>query len=85
MSRAVGLLGRVPLLTQSAEDGAAPTLLAATDPTAEGGRLYGPCCFAETQGRPAVTSFSGPALDPEAGSRLWAESERLTGARLRAD
>jgi NAD(P)-dependent dehydrogenase (short-subunit alcohol dehydrogenase family) len=84
MARVVGLLGRAPLLTQSPEGGAAPTLMAAGDPGAAGGRLYGPCCFGETQGRPTVTAFSGPALDPDAGRRLWVASERITEARFPA-
>ncbi len=47
-------IGRLlqPLFSQSAAEGALPTLFAATSPTAESGGYYGPNGFYEMKGRP---------------------------------
>ncbi len=77
-------IGRVvrwlwPLMTQSAEKGAWPTLYAATAPQAEGGHYYGPARLKEAIGPPREARPRRYAMDPEKGQRLWALSESLTG------
>ena len=68
-----------PLISQSPEMGALPTLRAATDPAAQGGRYYGPDGFRETRGYPVVVKSSKQSHDEELQRRLWAVSEELTG------
>jgi len=65
--------------SQSAADGAWPTLYAATSSDAVGGGYYGPSHMLEMKGPPKVAFISRRAQDPEAARRLWALSERLTG------
>lgn len=77
-------IGRVvrwlwPLMTQSAEKGAWPTLYAATHPDARGGHYYGPAYLKEAVGPPREAHPRGYAMDPEKGRRLWELSESLTG------
>lgn len=77
-------IGRVvrwlwPLMTQSAEKGAWPTLYAATAARAEGGHYYGPARLKEAIGPPREARPRRYAMDPEKGQRLWALSESLTG------
>jgi NAD(P)-dependent dehydrogenase (short-subunit alcohol dehydrogenase family) len=67
-----------PLITQSAEMGALPTLRAATDPGVLGGQYYGPDGFGEQRGYPKVVASSDVSHDVEAQRRLWAVSEELT-------
>jgi NAD(P)-dependent dehydrogenase (short-subunit alcohol dehydrogenase family) len=67
-----------PLLFQSAEMGALPTLRAATDPDVLGGQYYGPDGFAEQRGYPKVVASSAASHDTAAQRRLWAVSEELT-------
>lgn len=66
-------------VAQSAAAGALPVVHAATAPGAESGGYYGPRLFGETRGRPAPAIVSTYARDRQAGSRLWAMSESLTG------
>jgi NAD(P)-dependent dehydrogenase (short-subunit alcohol dehydrogenase family) len=68
-----------PLLFQSAEMGALPTLRAATDPAVKGGEYYGPDGFGEQRGYPKLVSSSAQSHDAELQRRLWAVSEQLTG------
>lgn len=75
-----GLLG---LLGQSAARGALPLLYAATAPEAEGGGYYGPDGPWEIRGDPGPAGIAPHARDPEAGARLWAVSEALTGVAVR--
>ncbi len=75
-----GLLG---LLGQSAARGALPLLYAATAPEAEGGGYYGPDGPWEIRGDPGPAGIALHARDPEAGARLWAVSEALTGVAVR--
>ncbi|WP_367850063.1 SDR family oxidoreductase [Rhodoferax sp. WC2427] len=69
-----------PWLSQSAAQGALPTLLAATEPQAQPGAYYGPGGFFEIKGPPRRAKVAAAAQDLEAATRLWAESEELTGA-----
>jgi NAD(P)-dependent dehydrogenase (short-subunit alcohol dehydrogenase family) len=67
------------LLAQSADDGALPTLYAATAPGVEGGEYYGPGGFQEMRGAPKRVQVIAEGRDPEVGRRLWEVSEELTG------
>ena len=81
-----GLLSRLnllvqPYVSQSAADGALPTLFAATAPEAEGAAYYGPNGFYELKGRVHEAFVARQARSAEAASRLWRVSEELTHAR----
>lgn len=67
-----------PLLFQSAEMGALPTLRAATDPGVIGGQYFGPDGFGEQRGYPKVVASSVASHDIAAQRRLWTVSEELT-------
>jgi NAD(P)-dependent dehydrogenase (short-subunit alcohol dehydrogenase family) len=67
-----------PLLSQSAEMGALPTLRAATDPGVIGGQYFGPDGFAEQRGYPKVVASTQASHDVDAQRRLWTLSEELT-------
>jgi NAD(P)-dependent dehydrogenase (short-subunit alcohol dehydrogenase family) len=69
----------VPLLGMKPPQGALPTLRAAVDPAAAGGSYWGPSGFKEMSGDPVPARISAAALDKAAASRLFDESERLTG------
>jgi NAD(P)-dependent dehydrogenase (short-subunit alcohol dehydrogenase family) len=69
------------LLAQSGDMGALPTLFAATQDI-PGDTYIGPNGFGELRGHPGIVGRSGAAQDAEAASRLWAESERLTGVKF---
>jgi NAD(P)-dependent dehydrogenase (short-subunit alcohol dehydrogenase family) len=68
-----------PLITQSAEMGALPTLRAATDPGVLGGQYFGPDGLGEQRGYPKVVASSEASHDIDAQRRLWTVSEELTG------
>ncbi len=71
------------MLAQSAEQGALPTLYAATAPDVEGGEYYGPDGFREARGRPTQVKVIAEGRDPAVGGRLWQVSEELTGVEYR--
>lgn len=68
-----------PLLTQTPEMGALPTLCAATDVAVLGGQYYGPGGWAEIRGYPKLVTSSADSYDIAVQQRLWAVSEELTG------
>jgi NAD(P)-dependent dehydrogenase (short-subunit alcohol dehydrogenase family) len=70
------VLNRV--VAQSAEQGALPTLYAATADI-PGGSFVGPDGFQEIRGKPKVVTPTRAARDPETAQRLWDVSEQLTG------
>ncbi|GAB3988674.1 oxidoreductase [Actinoallomurus acanthiterrae] len=72
-----------PLLAQSAEMGALPTLRAATSPEVQGGQYYGPDGFGQTKGHPRLVGSSRRSHDAAVQRRLWAVSEDLTGVTFR--
>ena len=76
-ARVVKLLA--PLLFQSDEAGALPTLYAATAPEAKGGAYIGPDGFNGFKGAPTVEKPRPQALDEAVAKRLWTVSEELTG------
>jgi NAD(P)-dependent dehydrogenase (short-subunit alcohol dehydrogenase family) len=77
-SSALGRMGN-PLFAMKAPDGALPTLRAATDPAAESGSYWGPSRFFEVSGPPAPARVPKAAADEAVASRLFDESEKLTG------
>ncbi|MFE7843463.1 oxidoreductase [Streptomyces sp. NPDC057474] len=66
------------IFAQSAEAGALPTLYAATAPGVLPDSFIGPS-FAMWRGAPGPSSRAPWTLNDQAGERLWAASERLTG------
>jgi NAD(P)-dependent dehydrogenase (short-subunit alcohol dehydrogenase family) len=74
--RAEALITRLGL-TQSAAEGALPTLLAATSPEVRGGGYYGPRRF-QVVGPPKRITPPRRARDQRAAQQLWAVSEELT-------
>ena len=67
------------VFAQNAEQGALPTLYAATAPDVQGGEYYGPDGFQELRGRPTKVKVIAEGRDPAVGRRLWEVSEDLTG------
>jgi NAD(P)-dependent dehydrogenase (short-subunit alcohol dehydrogenase family) len=78
--KAVMAIGNV-VVAQGAEDGALPTLYAATVVDLPSGSFVGPDGFMEQRGHPHVVTAAGKAYDQEAWRRLWEVSEELTGVR----
>ena len=72
----------MPFLGQSAQQGALPTLFAATDPQAEGGGFYGPGGFGEMKGAPGPARIKPSGQDMDAARKLWEATEELTGTRF---
>ena len=68
-----------PLFSQSAENGALPTMFAATSAQAEGGGYYGPSGLGELKGPPAPARIMPRARDKAGASKLWDVSKQLTG------
>lgn len=66
------------LMAQSPAMGAAPSILAATDPAARGGDLYGPSRLGGMRGPPARADKK-IAPDPATALRLWQVAMKLTG------
>jgi NAD(P)-dependent dehydrogenase (short-subunit alcohol dehydrogenase family) len=81
---ASGLLWRVskalqPFVSQSAAEGALPTLFAATSPEAKPDGYYGPNWFYELKGPPVPARIMPHAKDAAVAARLWDVSAALTG------
>lgn len=68
-----------PFFTQSAADGALPSLFAATSPKAMAGGYYGPSRLFELVGPPTAAKVAKRARDLEISKRLWDVSETLAG------
>jgi NAD(P)-dependent dehydrogenase (short-subunit alcohol dehydrogenase family) len=69
------------VLVQGVDQGVLPALYAATDPAAQGGRLYGPDGFGEFTGDPKELRIYRPARDAQAASRLWDASVSLSDVK----
>ncbi|HEX6515026.1 MAG TPA: oxidoreductase [Nocardioidaceae bacterium] len=67
------------LVAQPADQGALPTLMAATMPGLPGGSYVGPTGPGEARGAPGLVGCSRPARDPELARALWHVSEAATG------
>jgi NAD(P)-dependent dehydrogenase (short-subunit alcohol dehydrogenase family) len=78
----LGQLGKIlqPFASQSAAEGALPTLFAATSPEAQPGGYYGPNWFYELKGPPEPAKIMPQAKDAAAAARLWDISAALTCA-----
>jgi NAD(P)-dependent dehydrogenase (short-subunit alcohol dehydrogenase family) len=76
----LGQLGKIlqPFASQSAAEGALPTLFAATSPEARPGGYYGPNWFYELKGPPEPAKIMPQAKDAAAAARLWDTSAVLT-------
>jgi NAD(P)-dependent dehydrogenase (short-subunit alcohol dehydrogenase family) len=70
------------VIAQSADMGALPTLMAATEPGLEGGTFIGPDGPGEQRGYPQVVGMSARARDEDVARRLWEVSEERTGVRF---
>lgn len=70
----------VPLIGQSAVDGALPILFAAASPLAQSGKLYGPTGFMDMKGPPGERQFGAEAMNEDVAERLWNVSEELASA-----
>jgi NAD(P)-dependent dehydrogenase (short-subunit alcohol dehydrogenase family) len=68
-----------PYISQSAAEGALPTLFAATSPEAKAAGYYGPNEFYELKGLPVPAKIMPQAEDAAAAARLWDVSAALTG------
>jgi NAD(P)-dependent dehydrogenase (short-subunit alcohol dehydrogenase family) len=68
-----------PFISQSAAEGALPTLFAATSQAAEPGGYYGPNWFYELKGSPVPAKIMPQAKDFAAAAMLWDVSATLTG------
>lgn len=66
-------------ISQSAEKGARPTLLAAADPDVKSGSFYGPTGMGQTRGPVGEVAPAPHATDEDAAKRLWEWSEEATG------
>jgi NAD(P)-dependent dehydrogenase (short-subunit alcohol dehydrogenase family) len=69
----------------SAEQGALPTLFAATAPDAAGGGYYGPHGILEARGFPAEARIPSRARDRETARRLWRLGEELANVTFLPD
>ncbi len=70
------------ILLGSVETAALPALMAATDPSAKGGVLYGPSGPGDLGGRPAEQRLYASLRSTEDAARVWEVSERLTGVSI---
>jgi NAD(P)-dependent dehydrogenase (short-subunit alcohol dehydrogenase family) len=77
---ALNQLGKLlkPLMSQSAAQGALPTLYAATSPEARGGEYFGPDWIYELKGPPKRAYVAPQAKDLGVAARLWDVSNTLT-------
>ena len=66
------------VFAQSAEQGAWPTVYAATSPAVHGGEYVGPSGFMSMRGTPEIQTASDRANDPDLARRLWERSEEWT-------
>lgn len=72
-------MNKILFMSQTAPEGALPTLFAATSALAIGGGYYGPGGWFELTAVPAPAKIPSQALDENVASRLWKASEQLTG------
>jgi NAD(P)-dependent dehydrogenase (short-subunit alcohol dehydrogenase family) len=73
-----------PGMWKDVDDGALPTLYAATSPDAAPGESYGPDGLLEMTGQPTVARRSRRSRDTSDAARLWDISENLTGVHYAA-
>lgn len=68
-----------PFFATPTDNGALPTLRAATDPSVTGGSYWGPSGLFGLRGLPGPARISKLASDEALARRLFAKSEKLTG------
>ncbi len=68
-----------PLIGQTPEMGALPTLYAAVGPDVKGGEYFGPRSWLGLRGYPIKARSSDRSYDTEVAARLWTVSEMQTG------
>jgi NAD(P)-dependent dehydrogenase (short-subunit alcohol dehydrogenase family) len=73
-----------PFISQSAADGALPSLYAATAPDATGGGYYGPSGLFELKGQPGPARIMPQAKDMNVLKRLWERAEVLTSVSFKS-
>ncbi len=71
-----------PLVAQSAQAGAEPTLYAALGEDILGGHYTGPDGWRQMKGKAVKVGSSAASRDPEAAKKLWEMSENMTGTRF---
>ena len=72
------------ILVGTPSSAALPAVFAATDPEAQGGRLYGPSGLRHLGGLPAEQPLYTRLRSETDARRVWELSERLTGIRVPA-
>ena len=76
--RLIRALSARGILLGTVETAKLPALIAATDPAAKGGVLYGPRGLGQLGGPPAEQRLYTPLRSTEDATRIWGISERLT-------
>jgi NAD(P)-dependent dehydrogenase (short-subunit alcohol dehydrogenase family) len=71
-----------PLISHSAAAGALPILMAATEPSVQGGAYLGATQMTELKGPPGPARAEPQALDTAAAARLWEATEAMVGVRF---
>jgi NAD(P)-dependent dehydrogenase (short-subunit alcohol dehydrogenase family) len=76
-----GIADRVilPIMFQSNDAGALPTVRAATDPAVESGAFVGPTFLGGSRGKPHIIDVFSVGTDEATASRLWELTEEITG------
>ncbi|HEY0199855.1 MAG TPA: SDR family oxidoreductase [Rhodanobacter sp.] len=74
-----------PIMSQSAAEGALPTLFAATSPDAKPAGYYGPSGLFELKGAVKPSRIATRAKNVADATRLWDVSHRLTGVAFKLD
>jgi NAD(P)-dependent dehydrogenase (short-subunit alcohol dehydrogenase family) len=72
----------IALVLNTTEQGALPTLYAATDPAAVAGGYYGPQGLFDARGYPGPAKIASQAKDERVAAALWEKCEGLTGVRI---
>jgi NAD(P)-dependent dehydrogenase (short-subunit alcohol dehydrogenase family) len=70
------------LAAQPAENGALPTLFAATNTELKGGEYIGPDGSGNRKGNPVICSEVETLFKPDVAEKLWEVSEQLTGVNI---
>ena len=66
---------------QPAENGALPTIFAATEDSLKGGEYIGPDGRGNRKGNPAIEIPAAEVYNQEIMAELWDVSEKLTGVK----
>ena len=77
--RLIRRLSRRGLLVGTVDSAQLPALMAATDPAAQGGRMYAPNGFQQLRGAPVEKPVYSRLRGPDDARRIWGISEDLSG------